>query len=1397
MNLIPLISGFPKNYIYLTNIIPSEYVAVVVLENNNTATLAILNQQSETIYKKKRIHVLFQNFNLIQESSATTKKSNICIENFYGFYSLEPDNLESFSLICVLKDTKTLKYYTIQNNYTDLNTNYNNVILHQSFNNYNKPINISSKIITSLTDSYKQSLNRNITFSYIETTVPEAYSNRLVKGQNFIFSTLIDDMKTINVLPPSTSNLFPILKYWEPSFVISYMPEDVVNVKMEFSTGVMMLKYIDETIINSTQSIKTPSYSNTILFALNLAPIYDLDSNTGIYLAACGDAPRWSGCTVYKIIDDTPIEFTSFESEEESVGGIVKSSTNLGVYGVLSNSAYLKSGARYVFDTNNTITVSLFKQTHLGGVLESSTKLEILSNRLKNLCVVGNELIQYVTSEKIDDRTYKLSTLLRGRKNTENYIDIHTQNEPFLLISENPNIFRRLDSQFDIANIDSSIVIKSVSVGQDENLIESTSFIMGCAGILPYSPSHANFKVLSDKSIQIIWNRRARINTDWVNSVGVGLDESTELYEVDILLQNGEDVIRTISAITNTITYTKEQQLFDTNATGLDFLFNIYQLSSLDSHSRGEKTSLSFLNGDTLYIPKNKIITASDTAVIFKVDNIIHSTISKIVELTTGAILSDLQNVTSTIKSRVLTLNWLEDYDSGRYHKLPVCLSYILNTNIPIIRKRVLVLKSSITNIKSIKLPPLNIQGFFKIQPYKITTKNSNLTLCDTLYAQNSVSGVMSTSILGENIVLKPCLNVIGKSGITSSNPTLTIKLGLSIRRITNCICSSTNIKLKLTSQFITIQSYKSYTKSSCVVRVRCTLSLDIAKSCIVTNPITFVHATLIIKNNILYNKCNNLYIKAFYRLKPVIAKNSIKSSVLLITIKKQFIYPILSRCYIKDLKSRIQLKTGIVIQSSYNNVINSPPTLFHRIVPDKSKVYIKSSNINSFTFESKLVVAKSYIFVSSRLLNINGNFNIYPNVSKIHMRDNGFVQIHIHISAVNSCVNRVLSTEISIYRNILVNSCIVSISNTPVIIANLRRPITVDSSKVLIKNDNIFIRTTYQNIDVQYYKNLIISDNIYLWQIITIQSISNIINNIKNSDNIILTDTVTPDNSIILNTPSNITLRVTPVIYSNIGVLKLIDNITINAKVNIFIDINKVGIKSANVDIVLVSSAPTNIFTNSDLTTGVLTITHNLGLSAPYAVNVAIFDNTHNQIIPDAVTGTANTCAIDLTSYGTLTGTWGYTEIHNNGILGTFTNTDLVIGVLTITHNLGLTEPYAVNVAIFDNTHNQIIPATIIGTATTCDIDLTSYGTLTGTWGYNIDSVSDIQLTFTNDDLTAGILTITHNQRLSVPYTINVGIFDNTHNQIIPDAVTGTANTCAIDLTSYGTLTGTWGFVI
>lgn len=75
-------------------------------------------------------------------------------------------------------------------------------------------------------------------------------------------------------------------------------------------------------------------------------------------------------------------------------------------------------------------------------------------------------------------------------------------------------------------------------------------------------------------------------------------------------------------------------------------------------------------------------------------------------------------------------------------------------------------------------------------------------------------------------------------------------------------------------------------------------------------------------------------------------------------------------------------------------------------------------------------------------------------------------------------------------------------------------------------------------------------------------------------------------------------------------------------------------------------AAATRSTFTNASLSSGVLTITHTLGLSAPYTLDVTIFDNNGDKIVPDSLTGATNSIDVDLTSYGTLSGTWGYVYV-------------------------------------------------------------------------------------------------------------------------------------------------------
>jgi hypothetical protein len=71
-------------------------------------------------------------------------------------------------------------------------------------------------------------------------------------------------------------------------------------------------------------------------------------------------------------------------------------------------------------------------------------------------------------------------------------------------------------------------------------------------------------------------------------------------------------------------------------------------------------------------------------------------------------------------------------------------------------------------------------------------------------------------------------------------------------------------------------------------------------------------------------------------------------------------------------------------------------------------------------------------------------------------------------------------------------------------------------------------------------------------------------------------------------------------------------------------------------------ASATEVVFTNGDLSTGVLTVTHNGSLASKYAALAQVVNNSGSMVIPDQInTFSTNSFKVDLSSYGTIAGDW------------------------------------------------------------------------------------------------------------------------------------------------------------
>lgn len=166
-------------------------------------------------------------------------------------------------------------------------------------------------------------------------------------------------------------------------------------------------------------------------------------------------------------------------------------------------------------------------------------------------------------------------------------------------------------------------------------------------------------------------------------------------------------------------------------------------------------------------------------------------------------------------------------------------------------------------------------------------------------------------------------------------------------------------------------------------------------------------------------------------------------------------------------------------------------------------------------------------------------------------------------------------------------------------------------------------------------------------------------------------------------------------------------------------IDVNTVEVVDyAAVEVGVVQTTYSKTFIDSDLSSGVLTVTHSLNSQYGYVV---VTDNTNKIIYPDDVVFTdASTLSVDLTSFGTLTGNWRmlYMTFAQDVHQTVFSNSDLDSGsvkFINVTHNLN--SPYVMPTLI-DNNNKVAMPDYFTFTSDNIlQVDLTTLAPITGNW--------------------------------------------------------------------------------
>lgn len=357
----------------------------------------------------------------------------------------------------------------------------------------------------------------------------------------------------------------------EPTDVVTAVDDAGITYRLRitqdvFSGGLHQLQAVldDASVLATSGAAPGASPGVTVapfavasLVLVDTALLQDADDAPGHYVAIAGDGGRWLGATLYLSRDDG--------STWDDAGGVLHEAT----VGTASTALAAWTGGN-LFDDVNTVTVDV----GAGNTLASSTRAALLTGQ-GNAMLVGDEVLQFRTATLVSDGVYTLSGLLRGRRGTEWACAAHVAGEPVVLLSR----AGMLDVPIAVAEIGQTLGYRAVGTGRTLASAVQVQASSTSARQRPYAPTRARIARDGSNNATITWSRRSRLSCRFLAAgVPVPLGEAVEAYEVDIV--SGGTVVRTISAASESASYSAAQQTADGLTPGAAITFRVYQLSA-------------------------------------------------------------------------------------------------------------------------------------------------------------------------------------------------------------------------------------------------------------------------------------------------------------------------------------------------------------------------------------------------------------------------------------------------------------------------------------------------------------------------------------------------------------------------------------------------------------------------------------------------------------------------------------------------------------------------------------------------------------------------------------------------------------------------------------------------
>jgi hypothetical protein len=291
-------------------------------------------------------------------------------------------------------------------------------------------------------------------------------------------------------------------------------------------------------VLNSTPYSSSLDVSANVVHAVFEIPqLTDVALETGYWVVMGSSFSSWKGALLFRDLGTTGTSVfgTVLYGEGDANLALAASCLTRGQIGVAP--VALADGPHNVVDRDSDMLVRF---STYGSNL-NSIPADYWATSLSNTFLVGSEVVQAYTVERMTEDVYILSDLRRGIGGTEGHCASHLPNERVVLLNEASMVRVPLT----LEEVGQSLTLRSAASGDDVTVAEAFTYDFLALSDHPLPPEPLRAVLQPNGDVLLSFSTRARGATGFTSGAETPEDAGAAGYRVDVRAALGGAVLRT------------------------------------------------------------------------------------------------------------------------------------------------------------------------------------------------------------------------------------------------------------------------------------------------------------------------------------------------------------------------------------------------------------------------------------------------------------------------------------------------------------------------------------------------------------------------------------------------------------------------------------------------------------------------------------------------------------------------------------------------------------------------------------------------------------------------------------------------------------------------------------